>query len=100
MVTTTLAMVRVLPNEIQVISPEPGRAPFVFTRTEAVKLAECLNVVLSIAAPRLLRPTLWRRFVDGILRWRTSQQRIADLQRVERVKRLMQAGETKSVVYK
>ena len=90
----------VLSGEVQLRHPEAGRAPFVFTRTEAVALAVELCAALALPEPYLARPSLWRRFLDGVLRWRTERRRRADVALMERAAAKMGVGETKHVVFK
>ena len=98
--SATLQTVTVLPGEVQLRSREPGRAPLVFTRTEAIALAAELHGALLLPEPRIARPTLWRRFTDGWLRFRTNARRRADIRLAERAAEKMGVGETKHVVYK
>lgn len=64
------------------MSLEPGRAPFVFTRTEALKLAAELCHSLRLPEPFLPRLSWWRRLVDGWRRWRTPKPTEKQLARV------------------
>ena len=90
-------LVRVLPNEVHVISLEPGRAPFVFTRTEALKLAAELHGALRLPEPYLPRLSWWRRTLDAWRRWRAPKPTAAQL---ARVRMLMGSGPTTRMVSK
>lgn len=90
-----LSLVRVLPGEVHVSGLEPGRAPFVFTRSEAIELHNQLSAALRVAEPFIPRLSLWRRATDW---WRRRRMPKPSEAQLARARMLMGAGPTRTMV--